>query len=123
VSDLTRWTVWPGPERDGEGEWVKAEEAEARIAELEKEIGFLKRQGVAAQGSAQRQIKELEAKIERLTNRGIEDMKFTIAEQEARLRAADELADRADDFIAANLVPKVRKALIRALTAYREAGK
>jgi hypothetical protein len=88
------------------GEWVKAEEAEARI-------------------------RELEAKIERLTNRGIEDMKFIIAEQEARLRAADELAHAVEVWKQAiggdgdtwDQMVDDWAAISAALTAYREASK
>lgn len=110
MSDLTRYKMGVGAlsggsgirawgVEDAEGEWVRAEEAEARIKELEAErnhFAELYEQATGRDG-------ELEART-----------------VDARLRAADELAGAVEghDEHAMNW-----DAVLSALTAYREAGK
>jgi outer membrane murein-binding lipoprotein Lpp len=112
--NLTRYEdFWDSEHRESEhGEWVKAEEAEARIKELEAEA----KASLTACAHAARianehadRIKELEATVEAL--QGMRDY------MAARLRAADELADALEE------VDAVYGNFELELTAYREAGK
>jgi hypothetical protein len=97
MSDLQRYDVFqrPFPHRSRTGDWVKAEEAEARIKELE----------------AERDEYKLAADVEAgLFN-----------DAQARLRAADELADAVAE-VAIGGRGSVKTFLLDALTAYRNGG-
>jgi multidrug resistance efflux pump len=137
---LTRYTA--GVRIHRQGEFVKAEEAEARIGELvlagslveakledaEARIAALVKDNQwAGQELMKREarIEELEAMIEQGGYASFDPPYWPkdLPKIEARLRAADELADKIEALIHPGTVVAHEHRMLDALTAYREAGK
>ena len=92
ASDLTRYTHWQGPEPDADGEWVRASEAEAALAEKDREIAVLEAESEIRRHhlslALAREVK-LEAKLAvfRIREHRIPDRAVK------QIKAADALAD------------------------------
>lgn len=150
MSDLTRHTIKAVALSHPDSGWVRAEEAEARIKKLESgaidqalpdapidentEIVWVNGRAFINQAKHEQVVDRHVARIAELEAEcaawKIADESWVrrVNEQEARLRAADELADAVKNFGSAarrevGAVSPAERAMYQAALAYREASK